>query len=160
MDELDAKYMDIMYFINIRWLSCGKVLMRFKDLLPEIMAFLKQQNMDELLEIIKTSAWRHELFFLCDLVSHLNALNLKLQGRHHFVWDLVKIVNEFKLKLALFKAEIDLNNFTYFHTLNEHFTICFIEDKTNDKIRFAEYLDILIDEFETRLLISKSMILH
>lgn len=150
MDELDAKYMDIMYFINITWLSCGKVLVRFKDLLPQIMAFIEEQKMDEQFEIIKTSSWRHELFFLCDLVSHLNALNLRLQGRSQYIWDLIKIVNEFKLKWILFKSEINSNDFTDFPTLDEHFSICFIEDKTSDKIRFIEYLDILFEEFETR----------
>lgn len=150
MDELDAKYMDIMYFIKIRWLSCGKVLNRFKDLLPEIMVFIEEQNMMGQFEIIKSTEWRHELFFLCDLVNHLNTLNLKLQGREQFVWDLAKIVMEFKLKLVLFKNEIDEGDFVHFPTLKEHYSICFIEDKRNDKIRFMKYLDTLIDEFETR----------
>lgn len=150
MDELDAKYTDVMYFITIRWLSCGKVLIRFKDLLPEIMAFIKEQNMGEQFEVIQTSAWRHELFFLCDLISHLNALNLKLQGRNQFVFDLAKSVHEFKLKLILFKTEIEANDYSNFPVLNEHYDICFIENKNNDKIRSVFYLDVLIDEFETR----------
>lgn len=150
MDEMDATYMDIMYFINVRWLSCGKVLNRFSELLPEIMAFIEQENMMKELEIIKTSAWRHELFFLCDLINHLSQLNLKLQGREQFVWDMAKIVDEFKLKLVLFKAEINDNDFTLFPTLNKHFEICFIQDKNNDKIRFIAYIDVLIDEFESR----------
>lgn len=150
MEELDAKYMDIMYFIKIRWLSCGKTLKRFKDLLPEILVFIKEQNMDVEFEIIKTAKWRHELFFLCDLVEHLNILNLKLQGREQFVWDLAKIVYEFKLKLILFKSEISSDDFTHFPTLNEHYNICFIEDKKDDNIRFIAYLDTLINEFETR----------
>lgn len=150
MDELDAKYTDIMYFIKIRWLSCGKVLNRFKDLLPEIMVFIEEQNMMNQFEIIKSTEWRHELFFLCDLINHLSTLNLKLQGREQFVWDLSKSVTEFKLKLILFKTEIDADDFTHFPTLNEHFSICFIEDKNIDKIRFKKYLDILIEEFEAR----------
>lgn len=139
-----------MYFINVRWLSCGKVLNRFNELLPEIMVFMEQQNMTKQLEIIKTSAWRHELFFLCDLINHLNELNLKLQGREQFVWDMAKIVNEFRLKLILFKTEINANDLTHFPTLQKHFDICFIENKSDDEICFVKYIDTLIDEFETR----------
>lgn len=150
MEELDAKYTDIMYFIKIRWLSCGKVLNRFKELLPEIMVFIEEQKMTDQLEIIKSTEWRHELFFLCDLINHLNTLNLKLQGRGQFVWDMARSVAEFKLKLILFKTEIEADDFSQFPSLKEHFSICFVEDKNRDKVRFVKYLSTLIEEFETR----------
>lgn len=37
-----------------------------------------------------------------------------------------------------------------FPTFDEHCNICFIEDKKDDQIRFIKYIDVLIDEFDTR----------
>lgn len=146
MDELDAKYRDVMYFINIRWLSCGKVLNRFNELLPEIIQFVEAEKMDSQLETIKSYAWQHELFFLCDLVNHLNELNLKLQGREKLIFDLVKTVNEFRLKLDLFKNEIEEEDYTCFPTLLKNFD----EPGVYNTNRFIEFIDVLISEFDTR----------
>lgn len=77
-------------------LSCGKVLNRFKDLLPEVIVFIKDQNTINQFEIIKTTERRHEIFILNDLINHLNAVNLKLQVREQFLWDLAKSIAEFK----------------------------------------------------------------
>lgn len=57
----------VMYFITIRWLSCGKVLNRFYEMLTEIGQFVEQQKMEAQFELI-TPAWKHELFFFMALL--------------------------------------------------------------------------------------------
>ena len=40
LDELDAANRDLLLYAGVRWLSCGTVLQRFVDLLPEIKTLL------------------------------------------------------------------------------------------------------------------------
>lgn len=84
-DELNSKYKDVVYFCSVRWLSCGNVLNRFKELFGEIATFLKQQKLEEDYEQIFLPVWQHEMFFLCDIMNHLNELNLKLQGNEFVI---------------------------------------------------------------------------
>ena len=44
LDELDAAYGDLLLHAEVQWLSRGKVLQRFVDLLPEIKTFLSTIN--------------------------------------------------------------------------------------------------------------------
>lgn len=62
LDELDAAYGDLVLYADVRWLSRGKMLQRFADLLPEIETFLSTRNKDH-----------EELGFLTDLTAKLNA---------------------------------------------------------------------------------------
>lgn len=44
LQEIDAAYSDIPYHTAIRWLSNGKVLLRFIELKADIMSFLEEKN--------------------------------------------------------------------------------------------------------------------
>ena len=44
LDELESAYGDLLLHADVRWLSRGKVLQRFVDLLPEIKMFLSTRN--------------------------------------------------------------------------------------------------------------------
>ena len=74
----------------------------------------KQQNFSELSD----PEWQQDLGFLSDITSHLNKLNLKLQGSH-FVTALYSAVNAFRTKLTLFQSMIVTGNLKYFPDLNE-----------------------------------------
>ena len=55
LHELDAAYGDLVLHACVRWLSCGKVLQRFVDLLPEIKSFLESRNEEH--EELSHDAW-------------------------------------------------------------------------------------------------------
>ena len=99
LDEVDAQYSDLIFHCDVRWLSRGKVLDRFLALLPEIKQFLteEQQNFPDLSD----TEWQQDLGFMSDITSHLNKLNLKLQGSH-FVTDLYSAINAFRTELNTF----------------------------------------------------------
>ena len=73
LDELDAAYGDLLLHAEVRWLSRGKVLHRFVDLLPEIKTFLSTRNEEH--EELSDDAWLLDLGFLTDLTAKLNTLN-------------------------------------------------------------------------------------
>ena len=58
--------------------------------------------------------------FLTDIMSHLNDLNVKLQGKQHStcIFDLITTVGSFQKKLEIFEFDVK-NNFFYFPKLLE-----------------------------------------
>lgn len=113
-EELNSKFADIMHFKSIRWLSCGQVLNRFCDLFHEIELFLEEQKLDAEFSEISTAAWKERLYFLADITKHLNELNVRLQGKNEFIWDMAKDVQEFKLKLVAFKIQTMIKIIVFF----------------------------------------------
>lgn len=119
-EALDTKFNDINYFRDVRWLSCSEVLNRFCELLDPIQQFLEEQGMLSQFNEITTFEWKQQLYFLADITKHLNELNLKLQGKDKYIWDLAKLVREFSLKLNAFKNQIEENDYTFFSTLEKN----------------------------------------
>uniref|UniRef100_A0A8C3TK26 DUF4371 domain-containing protein n=1 Tax=Chelydra serpentina TaxID=8475 RepID=A0A8C3TK26_CHESE len=103
LEEMDSAYNDIPLHSNIRWLSRGKVLVRFVNCFDAIEAFLseKEQNYPEL----DDDKWLCKLMFLTDITAHLNELNLCLQGA-------------FVVKLAVFSRDIQ-PIFRYFQHIKD-----------------------------------------
>lgn len=57
------------------------------------------------------------MHLLCNIMSHLNQLNLKLQGKNHTIADMYKAVKAFRLKLTLFERDLQGRklHFPYLH---------------------------------------------
>ena len=64
----------MVYHTDVRWLSHANVLQRFIALKPDISKFLetKPKEFSEL----NDSSWNEDLFFIGDITSHLNDLNI------------------------------------------------------------------------------------
>ncbi|XP_063814316.1 general transcription factor II-I repeat domain-containing protein 2-like [Pseudophryne corroboree] len=75
---MDAEYGDIIYFSEVRWLSRGKMLARFYDLRNEIKSFMESKT--KCVPELDDENWLTDLAFLVDLTTHLNELNMRLQG--------------------------------------------------------------------------------
>jgi len=78
-DKIDAHYGDLIFHTGVRWLSRGKILFTFQELLPAIMEFL--QDRGDLPPQLKDSQSLLDLAFLTDLTVKLNDLNTELQGK-------------------------------------------------------------------------------
>ena len=88
--EVDSQYSDLLYFCEVRWLSRGKMLERFFELLNEINRFLEMKNIDK--PELRDPAWVADLAFLVGTTAHLNDLNLRLQGKYQHVTDLFRYI--------------------------------------------------------------------
>ena len=49
-----------------------------------------------------------DLAFLCDLTSHLNNLNIHLQGRYQVITTMFDAIKSFKCKLLLWTAQLEI----------------------------------------------------
>ena len=138
--ELDSEYEDVLYHTEIRWLSRGKMLKRFYDLKVEIQQFLDMRQIS--FPEFNDKQWMTDLAFCIDITSHLNALNISLQGKDSLVTELFEKIKSFEKKLQLWRNQLENNNMYYFPTLRN-------EIPQDSK----KYVNIILDiqiEFEAR----------
>ncbi|GAA6089229.1 general transcription factor II-I repeat domain-containing protein 2-like [Tachysurus ichikawai] len=133
---------DVPYHAEVRWLSHGKVLNRFFEMREEICQFLQSKGKDT--AELREQKFLCELAFLCDISSHLDALNLQLQGRGRIITDAA--VRAFKTKLCLWEKQMlqgNLNHFLCCQTIKAQIStaVC---------AQFAEKLSVLGAEFSQR----------
>ncbi|XP_029905790.1 general transcription factor II-I repeat domain-containing protein 2B-like [Myripristis murdjan] len=122
LEDVSAEHKDLLLHNNVRWLSKGRVLERVCDLRDELLSFLsslqskKAQDFHSFLSDNKVMA---DVIFLCDIMSHLNHLNLQLQGKNHTVADMYEAVDAFRSKLTLLEKDIQGRKL-HFPRLREH----------------------------------------
>ena len=111
LSELESAHGDVLYHTEVRWLSRGRVLRRFYELLPEINAFLltKGKTVPELID----TEWKWDLVFLTDVTEMLNGLNLQLQGKGKLICDMFSHIKAFEVKLALLVGQVQKQDFTH-----------------------------------------------
>ena len=144
LEECGSEYTDVPYHTEVRWLSRGKVLNRFFELREEIFQFLESKEKDT--AELREQKFLCELAFLCDISSHLDALNLQLQGRGRLITDMYASVRAFKTKLCLWENQMLQANFG-------HFPCCqTIKTQISTAVcaQLAEKLSVLGAEFSRR----------
>ena len=91
LSEMEAEYPDLPYHTAVRWLSSGKVLLRFFEPREEIEIFLNEKNRPE--PLLSNTEWLWKLAFAADIIGFLNAFNLKLQGKTVLVCATYKVIS-------------------------------------------------------------------
>ncbi|XP_028977051.2 general transcription factor II-I repeat domain-containing protein 2A-like [Esox lucius] len=109
LTEVNAAYDDLLLHNNVRWLSKGRVLERFWAIRKDLEMFLSQQKnvkASHYLDFLRDNDTMEVVAFLVDITSHINELNLKLQGQGNTVCDLMSAVRSFERRLEIFKSDI------------------------------------------------------
>lgn len=77
-DDENEKYNQLLYFTPIRWLSKGKMVLRFHILLGKIRKFMDQIGDYELFEILRDDKFIESVAYFADIFTKLNNVNLEL----------------------------------------------------------------------------------
>jgi hypothetical protein len=123
LDEVNAEYGDLLYFSQVRWLSRAAVLSRVCELQWEIAAFLEENGLPYA-ENFSDKKWLARLAFLTDMTSHLNTLNVNLQGKNNLVTDMFSHITAFEVKLRLWENHLIAGQLQHF----PHLTACASSD--------------------------------
>lgn len=118
LEETDADHQDLLYHSRVRWLSLGKVFKRVWDLKEAIDTFLELKGKSDDFPELSNKNWLCDFAFAVDIFSHMNELNVKLQGKDLYVHDLYSNVNAFKAKLTFFLGKCQRKTFLSFSYTN------------------------------------------
>lgn len=151
LKETESTYEDVILFTQVRWLSRGNCLNRFFILRKDILAFMETrisetENVKLLISRLKCKEFITSLAFMNDMLTHLNSLNLNLQGKNHSVFRVLGNIDGFKLKLEIFKTSLENNNLAYFKS-------CFAVLEQFPDFNFSKFvpeIKILIQQFNER----------
>ena len=137
---------ELLLHTDVRWLSRGKFLQRFRDLLPEVINFLDDQH--EKCENLNDETWLSDLAFLTDFTSILSNLNLELQGKNKTVIDMISCIYAYKTKFVLLMEDLQQNNLNRFSNmadnLHKHKNINYNIDK------YVAEIQKVVEDFEVR----------
>ena len=112
LEEMGSSYRDLPLHCRVRWLSRGKVPLRFVECLVEIKPFLIGQG--KTYPKLEEENWLVKLMFLVDIIMYLNKLNLRLQGPGKTVIGLFDEWKGFVAKLDVYTRDIETATFRYF----------------------------------------------
>ncbi|XP_031811545.1 general transcription factor II-I repeat domain-containing protein 2-like [Sarcophilus harrisii] len=112
LSELNVEYGDV--HTEIHWLSRGRVLKRFYDLLPQITTFLLSKNKE--IPELNDAEWKWHLAFLTDVTELLNNFNMQLQEKGKLICDMQSHVKAFEVKLGLLIKQVKEENFCHLPT--------------------------------------------
>nr|KAF6378892.1 hypothetical protein mMyoMyo1_009781 [Myotis myotis] len=105
LEETDADHHDLLYHSRVRWLSLGKVFQRVWELKEEIGAFFKLKGKSDEFTELSDKNWLYDFAFAVDIFSHLNELNVKLQGKDHHTEGDIQNVKKYSKSLDDLHAE-------------------------------------------------------
>ncbi|KAM3877110.1 protein FAM200A-like [Diretmus argenteus] len=145
LTEVNAAYDDLLLHSNVRWLSRRRVLERFWAVRKDLEMFLSEQKNAKArkhLDFLQDDNNMELVAFLVDITSHLNELNLKLQGQGNTVCDLMAAVRSFERRLENFKSDI-----TEAHL---HFPTLLQQTNGNHHHHHVSFLGRLAENFSSR----------
>lgn len=153
--EMDSDHETLLFHTEVRWLSKGNMLERLHELRAEVEIFLADKKMHELLEKFSNPIFQMNLAYLADIFTHLNKLNLQLQGggNKHLqgvanIFNFEDKLRAFICKLEMWLSQIEEGNYYAFATLK-----ALMENKkhdarnTNLQENIKSHLNTLIHEF-------------
>ena len=146
-EDMTASHQTLLFHTQVRWLSKGNVLKRVQILLPEIKVFLDQNAKHEFLAMVSDGKSEVHLAYLVDIFDRINSLNLSLQGKNKYIFDLNEKLNAFQMKLQNWKRKIENGNICMFEGLAELVEKKNIELDEGIKGIIIEHLTAMESEF-------------
>ena len=122
--EFDSEYETVLFHTEVRWLSKGNVISRFRRLQIKLKEFFsrdKRAISKDFLGILSNEGWLLKLAYLYGIFTRINMLNKSLQGRDATVIDFVDKLRAFLMKLELWETKVKDVNMDMFETLSEVF---------------------------------------
>ncbi|GFW83814.1 general transcription factor II-I repeat domain-containing protein 2 [Trichonephila clavipes] len=141
----NTEFKDLLLHTEVRWLTRGKVLECFLNLLPQVKEFVASRN--EVYEELENKNGLLDLGFLVDMTMKFNELNLKLQGKNSHIADMISPANSFKCKLELLKAHLLKNSLPHYQNVKRIIENLNLSVDEFDSTSYIKTIDTLIIEF-------------
>uniref|UniRef100_A0A3B1IGP9 Uncharacterized protein n=1 Tax=Astyanax mexicanus TaxID=7994 RepID=A0A3B1IGP9_ASTMX len=120
-EEMASSHVQLLLHTEVRWLSHGKVLARLFELRDEVRIFLLDSNF-ELSDRFTDFEWLAKLSYLSDIFTHLNGLNLSLQGKSVTAFHVQNKIEATIKKLDMWTKRVEQSNYESFDNLSDFLT--------------------------------------
>jgi len=110
-NEMSSEYEHLLYYTQVRWLSRGRVLLRFLLLRHQVAEFLITKKKFDSAAQLSDKHWVLILAYLTDILNLVNELNLSLQGKLTKIIDMTNKIKAFCMKLELWLSKVDQDSF-------------------------------------------------
>jgi len=140
--EMESEYGDLIFYSKIRWLSRGKCLERFYNLIVEIRIFMKDIG-DDVPELYDDK-WLLDLSFLTDISVKLNELNRRLQGEDKLITECYQDIKTFVAKLKFHVNQLKSHKTIHFPLLHN------LDIENKDCSKYADEILKLQTAFQQR----------
>ena len=114
LDKIDSEYGDLVYVLNVPWLSRAATLKRSWDLKSKIQNFMKEKGQDV---TFFDKRFLTKLALLVDITQYLSDLNLKLQDKNQLADKMFEHILPFNWKLVLFQSQLKKSDIVHLGTL-------------------------------------------
>ena len=118
-EEMGSEHQVLLFHTEVRWLSRGKILTRLAELKDEIAIFLREYQ-SNLAEKFEDEVFILSLSYMADIFSHLNDINLFMQGMYANNILCTEKIEAFKKKLTLWKHRVEGGSVINFPILEEN----------------------------------------
>ena len=118
-EEMGSEHQVLLFHTEVRWLSRRKILTRMAELKDEIAIFLReyQSNFGDKFD---DEFFILSLSYLADIFSHLNDIDMFMQGMYANHVFCTENIEAFKKKLALWKRRVERRSVGNFPILEEN----------------------------------------
>ena len=116
LEKADCDHFELLLHTDVRWLSRGKLLKRFRELCPEIKKFFRVSGRAEYKQL-NDGQWLIDLAFLTDLTNLLNDLNLELQEKDKTMTNMISSLYAFKQTMQHFSTKLQRHDLANFRNL-------------------------------------------
>uniref|UniRef100_A0A669C9P0 HAT C-terminal dimerisation domain-containing protein n=1 Tax=Oreochromis niloticus TaxID=8128 RepID=A0A669C9P0_ORENI len=133
LEKADCDHSELLLHTDVRWLSRGKFLQRFRELCPEIKEFFRVAGQAEYMQL-NDGQW------LLDL----------LQGKDKTVINMISSVNAFKRKMQHLSLKLQRHDLINFQNLASELEMQGMACLQLDSARYTEHIDNCLSEFDKR----------
>jgi uncharacterized protein YlzI (FlbEa/FlbD family) len=111
---MGSEHEQLFLHTEVRWLSRGNVLTRFFELADEVRILLCDGTHKKFIlrEKLNDFSWLCKIAYLADLFTHLNVLNLKLQGPDTNIFVVEDKIEAMIEKLKLWVNRVERKSYT------------------------------------------------
>uniref|UniRef100_A0A673GQG2 DUF4371 domain-containing protein n=1 Tax=Sinocyclocheilus rhinocerous TaxID=307959 RepID=A0A673GQG2_9TELE len=117
-EEMGSEHRQLLLHTEVRWLSRGRVLTRLFQLRDEVRTFFIDSKF-ELADRLCDFDWLCKLAYLADIFSHLNGLNLALQGTAVTMFHVHNKIEATVKKIDLWGKRIARANYESFENVSD-----------------------------------------
>ncbi|XP_031337243.1 zinc finger BED domain-containing protein 5-like [Photinus pyralis] len=143
-DDMGSLHSSLLLHTEVRWLSRGKILVRFFELRDEVRVFLLDHHFD-LKNRLSDQEWFFKVAYLADIFSKINEVNLALQAKQVNIFNANDKLLALNRKLQFWTSCIRRRDLDCFPTLHDFLEQVGTEITNKQYEQIVQHLEGLVD---------------